>query len=592
MRELEFPFNGEYIVTKKRAIKRQLLESGAATGTPKKIAILGGSTTSHIKDCLELFLLDKGIPCEFYESEYNRYYEDLMFDNPELKEFAPDVIFIHTTFRNIKNLPAISDSKEDVAAKLDAEYKKFETLWAKAKSLYGCVLIQNNFELPYVRSLGSIDATEYRGYVRFVNDLNAKFADYAEANEGFWINDINYASACFGLDKWAEPSYWQLYKYAVALPAIPHMAFELSNLIGSIFGKTKKVVCLDLDNTLWGGVIGDDGPERIEIGQETALAETYSEFQEYLKTLAARGILLTINSKNEEDVALKGFERPDSVLRKEDFVNRKINWNPKSENLVKMAGELNLLPESFVFVDDNPAEREIVRQQVKGCRVPELTTPETYAYMIDRSGYFNPAAVSDDDLKRVGMYKENAKRLELEESFADYGEYLNSLEMEGEIGPFKDIYFSRIAQLTNKSNQFNLTTKRFSENDIINMASDGNRITLYGKLVDKFGDNGVVSVVEGEIKGDVLDIELWLMSCRVLKRDMEYAMLDKLVEAAKAKGIKTLKGNFYPTAKNKMVREFYDTMGFTLTEEDGEGNRYYTLDISEYKKQNNYIRMV
>ena len=587
MRELEFPFDENLIIKKKRSLKKELLAK--VSGTPKRIAILGGSTTNLIKETLELFLLDKGIPCEFYESEYNKYFEDLMFDNPELKEFAPEIIFIHTTFRNLKELPEITDSKEDVDKKLENEFNKFKTLWEKAAATYACTIIQNNFELPLVRNLGGIDATEYRGYTRFVNKLNEKFADYAESHEGFWINDYNYIASCYGIDKWADPFYWQLYKYAMSVPAIPYLSFALSNLIGSIYGKSKKVACLDLDNTLWGGIIGDDGPEKIEIGQETAVAETYSEFQEYLKNLKKRGILLTIDSKNEEDVALKGLERPDSVLKPDDFAAKKINWNPKSENLVTMAAELNLLPESFVFVDDNPAERQIVRDQVEGCRVPEVAEPERYAYILDRSGYFDPAALSSDDIKRAEMYTLNAKRLEAQASFADYGEYLKSLEMTAEIGAFKDIYMSRIAQLTNKSNQFNLTTKRCTETEIENMAKDDGFVTLYGKLIDKFGDNGVVSVVAGEVDGDKLNLILWLMSCRVLKRDMENAMLDELVKAAKERGIKELRGFYYPTLKNKMVKDFYETMGFTLISEDAEGNKSYKLDVSGYENTNKYI---
>lgn len=587
MKELEYPFDSEYITRKKKSIKRELLQE--VSGEPKRIAVLGGSTTALIKDMLEIFLLNYGIPCSFYESEYNQYYEDIMFSNSELEEFKPEIVFIHTTFRNLSLLPSVTDKEEDVTEKVEAVFKRFEGLWEKAHNDYSCVVIQNNFEMPYIRNLGSIDASDYRGYINFVNRINAKFAEYAETHDFLKLNDINYTSACFGLDSWSDPFYWQMYKYAVSVPAIPTLSFTVANIIKSLLGKNKKALSLDCDNTLWGGIIGDDGVENIEIGQETSLGQTFSEFHSYLKNLKNRGVVLTVNSKNDLDVAVKGFERPDSVLKPDDFTALKINWLPKSDNLINVAKEINLLPESFVFVDDNPAEREIVRSTVKGTLVPELTTPEYYAHVIDRSGAFEVTSLSEDDIKRSAMYAENAKRAVAEASFTDYGEYLKSLEMKAEIAPFTDIYMSRIAQLTNKSNQFNLTTKRYTQAEIEAEASDGKHITLYGKLEDKFGDNGVVSVAIGEIKENELHIVLWLMSCRVLKRDMEYAMMDEMVKAAVKEGITSIRGFYYPTAKNKMVKDFYLDQGFALVSEDLEGNREFVLNCAEHENKNRYI---
>ena len=381
-----------------------------------------------------------------------------------------------------------------------------------------------------------------------------------------------------------------MYKYALAVPAIPFTAYGVATIIKSIFGKNKKVLALDLDNTLWGGVIGDDGAENIEIGQETALGQTYSEFQNYVKDLKGIGTLLTVISKNNEDVARSGFERPDSVLKVEDFVSFKANWEPKDQNLLAEASELNLLPESFVFVDDNPAEREIVRQGIPGAAVPEINRVENYIQILDRAGYFEPTKLSEDDLKRNEMYLENAKRNHAQLAFTDYGEYLKSLEMTGTIKPFQDLYMSRIAQLSNKSNQFNLTTRRYTQAEVEETAKDGRHITLYGKLEDKFGDNGVVSVVIGEIKGLELHIDLWIMSCRVLKRDMEYAMMDRLVEEAQARGLHSLYGYYYPTAKNAMVRDFYSTLGFEKISEDEAGNTCWKFNLTKpYTKKNKYI---
>ena len=593
MKELEYPFNPEWMLKKKRSIKKTLLAEQAGRLMKKKIAILGGQTTHDIKLMLELFLLNYGIEPTFYESEYNQYYEDGMFPNPELEEFAPDLIYVCTCIRNIAEFPAVGESVEGVNEKLDNVVNKFRGLWDNLAQTYHCPVIQNNFEYPFFRLMGNKDASDIHGRVNFITRLNCCFYEYAQTHDNFYICDINYISAAYGLDKWADPYYWHMYKYALEVPAIPYLSYNLANIIKSIYGKNKKALNLDLDNTLWGGIVGDDGPDNIEIGQETSLAQTYSEFQEYLKLHKQLGILLTINSKNEEVNALAGLARPDSILQKDDFVNIKANWNPKSENLTATAQELNILPESFVFVDDNPAERAIISDQVPGTAVPELGNVEHYIRVLDKSAFFEVTAISQDDLKRTEMYQENTKRSAHQAAFTNYEDYLKSLEMKGEIQGFVPAYMSRIAQLTNKSNQFNLTTKRYSQTDIEAVAQDPDRITLYGKLGDKFGDNGVVSIVIGRIGGenrDVLHMELWLMSCRVLKREMEFAMMDELVEKAKAAGIRQIIGYYYPTAKNSMVKDFYALQGFTKIAEDEQGNTTWQYDIpADYQPKQHVI---
>lgn len=590
MRELEYPFDAELVSRKKKSIKKQLLADESTRFIEKHIAILGGQTTENVKQSLELFLLNHGIMPHFYESEYNKYYEDGMFPNPELEEFKPDLIYVCTCVRNIVEFPSLSDSKEDVENIRQNVINKFYGLWDAIAERYHCPIIQNNFEYPFFRLMGNKDASDYHGRVNFVTMLNCAFYEYAQTHENFYICDVNYISASYGLDKWSEPYYWHMYKYAVAVPAIPYLSYNVANIIKSIYGKNKKAFNLDLDNTLWGGIVGDDGADNIEIGQETSVAQTYSEFQEYIKLHKQLGVVLTVNSKNDESNALSGFERPDSVLKRDDFVSFKANWNPKSINLSETASEMTLLPESFVFVDDNPAERAIIEDQLPGVAIPQIDGVEHYIQTIDKSGFFEVTALSQDDLKRNEMYQENAKRSQLQASFSNYEDYLKSLEMKGEIQSFVPMYMSRIAQLTNKSNQFNLTTKRYSQSEIEEVASDSNRITLYGRLEDKFGDNGVVSIVIGRIDGeqrDELHMELWLMSCRVLKRDMEYAMMDELVNRAKAAGIKKIYGYYYPTAKNAMVKEFYSLQGFEKIAEDEAGNTTweFVVDDSYEKKQ-------
>ena len=592
MLELQYPYDADYILRKKKSIKKSLLAREGVNYVNKKIAVLGGSTTSNIVLMLELFLLDNGIKAEFYESEYNKFWEDAVFGNPELDEFGPDLVIFHTTSRNITKWPTVKDSADVIEQMAEAEYKRYRQAWEAVSGKFHCTIIQNNFEQPFYRLMGNSDVSDIHGRLNYVNRLNQMFYEYAQSHETFYIHDANYQASVYGVKRWADLADWYRYKYAMAVSAIPDFAFSLSHIIKAIYGKNKKALTMDLDNTLWGGVVGDDGPENIKIGQEDAVSELYSEFQEYLKAHKDLGILLTVNSKNDEENAIAGLSRPDSVLKPEDFLVIKANWDTKDRNLVSTAKEINIGVDSLVFVDDNPAERAIVRDSVESSTVPEVGAPETYIDVIDSNGFFEVTGISEEDLKRNEMYKANLERQQVQDSFADYGEYLTSLDMHGEILPFAPMYMARIAELTNKSNQFNLTTRRCSLADIEKISSDPSYITLYGKLTDKFGDNGVVSVAFGHIDGKIADIDLWLMSCRVLKRDMECAMMDEFVRLAKERGITTVVGHYYPTAKNKMVKDFFADRGFTLVEEDGEGNRLYELDISGgYENTNRYIKV-
>lgn len=595
MKSLEYPLDCNYILSKKRSLKKELqkeIENEKRQMITKRIAILGGSTTDDIKNCLELFLLQNGICPEFYESEYNQYWQEAMFPTDELKKFSPELIYIHTTNRNINYWPEIKDTGEIIQRKLEEDYLHFETMWDQLSKHWHCPIIQNNMELPSYRLLGNKEASDFHGKVHFVHQLNEKFSAYARTHENFYLCDILYLSASYGLDRWSDPFYWYMYKYALCVPAIPLLAFNVANLVKSIYGKNKKALVLDLDNTLWGGVVGDDGLEHLELGCETSMGQAYTEFQAYLKEQKEIGVLLNICSKNEEENALAGLNHPDSLLHPDDFIIIKANWEPKSKNIAEIAKALNILPDSFVFVDDNPAEREIVRQQRKEVAVVELTTIEHYIQEIDRSGYFEVTALSKDDLERNQMYRANAERAKAEESFEDYSTYLQSLQMKAVIQRFQPMYLSRIAQLTNKSNQFNLTTKRFSQAEIEAVAMNACYITLFGKLEDKFGDNGVVSIVIGRCEENCCHIELWLMSCRVLKRDMEYAMMDALVKQCQERELQELRGYYYPTAKNGMVKTFYKDMGFQKVTEDKEGNSEWSFPVtSQYSNKNNVIQV-
>ncbi len=591
MKELEHPYKSEYVISKKKQIKRLLLEE-KNNFTNIKIAILAGSTVNEVKDCLDLFLLNNGIKADFYMSEYNRFYEDAVFENSELEEFAPDIVYIFTSFRNISNDVDMSMNEEEINHRLILEYDKYKNIWQNISDKYKSIIIQNNFEYPNFRILGNKDISDSHGFSNYLMRLNEKFYEYARNNSNFYICDLNYIAANFGLNKWHSEKLYALYKIPCDVMAMPDIAFNVANIIKSIYGKNKKALALDLDNTLWGGVISEDGIDGIKIGPETAEGEIYLSFQKYLKKIKDLGIILNVVSKNDESVALNGIDNTDGVLKQDDFVSIKANWDTKADNINALSKELNLGADSFVFVDDNPMERDIVAKNVNGVGIIDESLPERYINAIDKSGYFEITNFVKEDLDKSKKYKENINREKEISKFVDYKDYLMSLDMKAIVKPFESKYYERVSQLSNKSNQFNLTTKRYTIENIKSIAENDEYITLYGKLLDKFGDNGIVSLAIGKINDDELDLELFLMSCRVLKRDMEYLMLDEIVNACKKRNINRIVARYLKTEKNAMVKNLLSDFGFDKLNENENGDSEWELkDLVNYKAKCKCIKV-
>jgi len=578
---LRYPFDASAILLKKKAIKRTLLDTDRSF-LEKRVAILGGSTTAEIRDTLELFLLKEGIKPAFYESEYNKFYEDVMFDNPKLLSFKPDIVYIHTTTANLHAFPSVGETLESVEKRVRDEVDKYQAMWNKLSQLFNCAIIQNNFELPPYRPLANSDSWRTYGKTFFIYQLNGEWSRQARERKNFYINDIHYLSALLGLKHWHDRKQWYSYKYALSYDAIPTLAHNIASLIKSIYGKNKKVLVLDLDNTLWGGEIGENGPAGIEIGKETPLAEAHTEFQDYARELRRLGVLLAVCSKNDEGAAKEGFSHPDSVLTLEDFSAFKANWQTKPENLEAIAQELNVGLDSCVFVDDNPAERELVSKQLPSIETPEIGGDVTdYVNILDRSHYFEPLDLSEEDLKRSAFYAENSKRENLQKQFASYNDYLASLEMEAEIGDFSPVYLDRITQLINKTNQFNLTTKRYTYAEVEAMSRQSDRFScLYGRLKDKFGDNGLVSVIIGRMQEKQMHVDVWLMSCRVLQRNMEQAMFHVLLEEARRRSATELVGSYHKTPKNGMVSDFYQRLGWKYKSTNAAGDSEWRWTVN------------
>ena len=578
----------EDLIRKRRSLRREL---SAREGLQAiRIAVLGGVTTNEVVDLLEIHLLDAGFRPVFYQSEYGQFYEQAVHSVAELQEFRPDLVYVHTSYRNVLAPPSVSATQEELALAVAAETDRYRQVWSSLRNELGCQVIQNNFELPPFALLGNLDAVASGGLTRFYLELNASFARAAAETPWLTLQDVHSLSAQLGLTHWFDPSRWFSYKLLHSLEAHVALARSLTSLVRALYGRARKVLVLDLDNTIWGGVIGDDGVDHIQIGRETPMAEAFTAFQEYCLALRQRGVLLAVCSKNDEEVARSGFAHPDSVLKLEHLSAFRANWDPKHENVFSIAKELNLGADSFVFADDNPAERAIVAAQVPGIAVPELgSNPVNYVAILQAGRYFEAVSLSTDDLARANQYAENAERLTAQVRFADYGEYLDSLEMSAEIDVFRPVYLDRITQLTNKTNQFNLTTRRYTLAELGSIAEDASYLGIYGRLADRFGDNGLVSVVLGRQQQSVLNLDLWLMSCRVLKRDMELAMLDELVNRARHAGIETIVGTYIPSKKNGMVADFYSRLGFIPVDSLPDGSRTYRLSVPDYEEQNTHI---
>jgi FkbH-like protein len=584
--DFEYPLDTEYLMRKRKSLKRSL-ESDDVERVNKNIAILGGSSTQHLTDILEVFLLSKGISGTFYQSDFGCYVEDSLFGEEKLAAFQPDIIIIHSSVMNLNHIDLTDGSRSNFELLLENEVSKYNSIW-KSLERHNCPIIQNNFDLPQIRPLGNLCCSDYRGLTYFINKLNDHISKNVSENSSLFVHDINYLSAYVGLEKWFDQTLWYTSKYAISMNAMPHFAANISNIICSLLGVTKKCLVLDLDNTCWGGVIGDDGIEGIRLGPEDALSEAFLGFQKYVKNLNNLGVSLAVCSKNEEKVAKSGFTHPSSVLHYNDFASFKANWGPKNINLVDIASEINIGLDSMVFIDDNPAEREIAAS-VKELSVPDIGDDITnYIKHLDRNGFFERSFLSEDDSNRKDYYAGNKKRSSHAQSFVDYDVYLKDLAMTASIKKFDSSSLERVSQLAGKTNQFNLTTKRLNINEISLIASDDSYLTLYGTLTDKFGANGIISAIIGKTSGADIHIELWIMSCRVFKRGMEFAMFDRFVEKCKQNGVESIYGYYFKTAKNIIIKNLLADLGFTLHKRDDEDTVWH-LQVKNYQPKNKFI---
>ena len=589
---LKYPFDSLEILRKYKSIRRTLIKNDNFIDV--KIFVASGTTTDEIIKILEVFLLNAGLKPEFLQGNYGLFYEDLIFENKDLKDFNPDLIYVHTSFKNLKNIPKVSDNISDINQKLNDEFCNFKDIWEKIGENYGCPVIQNNFEMPPQRILGNLDSTHSNGLTNYINNLNVKFSRHANEDDNLYLNDINYLSAFHGIENWFSMKEWYRSKHSVSLRYIPYLSYNIANIISALYGKSKKGLVLDLDNTLWGGVIGDDGVSEIKIGNGSPVSEAYLDFQKYIKELHSRGIMLSIASKNDMKNALEGLNHPEGALSEKDFISIKANWSDKAGNIQEISKELNIHNDALVFIDDNPAERDLVKQFLPEINVLNVTDDiSDYIDILDKSGFFEVTSISKDDINRNSTFEANKQRAKFEKKAVNYQEYLKSLEMKSVIKESKGEQIERISQLINKTNQFNLTTFRHTVAEVTKFIESKDSIVIYGTLDDRFGENGIISVMVCNVFPEEIEIHIWVMSCRVFKRDMEFAMFDKLVDIAKKMNKKIIRGIFIPTKKNQLVSDLYETLGFTRTDspKNRENEIHYVVDTKNIKQKNQSIKI-
>ena len=546
-----------------------------------RILILSASTASHISDALIATAIRFKILLDVTIAEYEEPASWLERNRDALKENPPDFVLLASDSRMLKLASPLGD--EAAAAQvIEAAVLRISRIAEVADAATGRPVILQTLA-------GDPDAINFNidlglpGSSRFLTDeFNRRLVQQARKGSRL-VLDVNALAGRVGQSAWSAGRYWYAAKYPFATAMIPLYADNLMRILAAQMGRSRRVLVLDLDNTLWGGVVGDDGIEGLALGTGSPLGEAYSALQRMALSLKERGIILCVSSKNDEAIALDAFRNhPEMILKEDDIVAFRVNWDDKAANIKALAAALDLGLDAFVFLDDNPAERKRVRDALPAVAVPELPDdPSDWPAVLQAAGYFEQAGFSREDQLRAGFYKANALRAAQLERIGDHDDYLRSLGMTLSISPFDSAGRKRIAQLISKSNQFNLTTRRYSEAEIAALQARSDIFAIQARLEDIFGDNGMISAVICRQTDQAWEVDSWIMSCRVLGRRVEEAILQYLVEQARLKGIAEIIGRYIPTAKNGLVRDHFSRLGFAPTgAQDGETT--WRLDVDSY----------
>ncbi|MBC2677207.1 HAD-IIIC family phosphatase [Pseudomonas baltica] len=535
--------------------------------TALRMAVLASHTVDHLLPAIRVAALQRQVGVSVYLAPYGQYRQALLGDDPALKAFAPQVILLALDAMDSPPSCALHASAEEAENAVQARVEELRLLWRQARARYAAQVIQQTLVPATPALFGHFDALVPGSPRALLERLNNEIRRAAR-EDGVLLMDLAWSAAGgqYG-DGLANPVRWHQAKQLVSPIWAPLYGDQLARIAAAVVGRSRKCLVLDLDNTLWGGVVGDDGVDGLYLGQGSATGEAFLAFQQYAAQLARRGVILAVCSKNDMQIAEAAFDHPEMALKRSDIAAFVANWEDKASNLRRIAEQLNIGLDSLVFVDDNPAERDIVRRELPQVAVPELPDDVAdYPARVAAAGYFEAIAFTADDSARVQTYRANGERQAALGQATDMAGYLKGLEMVMQARPIGTAELARATQLINKTNQFNLSTRRYSEVQVQQLADTPGAVALSLRLTDKFGDNGLISVVlarpDTTCADDELFIDTWLMSCRVLGRQAEQAALQVLAQHAATAGYSALIGEYRPSERNAMVAEHYPQLGF------------------------------
>ena len=553
-----------------------------------KVALLSDTATQFLATAIQGEAVARNQVIELYEAEYNQVERQLLDPTSELYEFDADVVVIfQSTHKLGEHHSSLSADKQ---SNLASDRLAFVASLCENPQMANKKILYFNYPEIDDTVFGSYANKVVASFTYQVRKLNYELMNLAQQYPNLFICDVAALQNLLGRQMMFAPNVYVSTEMVLSVDALPYVASRVMDVVSAIRGQFKKCLILDLDNTVWGGVIGDDGLEGIQLGHGLGIGKAFTEFQMWVKKLRQRGIIICVASKNNEETAKEPFEKhPDMVLHLDDIAVFQANWETKVDNIRTIQQILNISFDSMVFLDDNPFERSMVRENIPGITVPELPEdPGEYLEYLYSQNLFETASYSNADKDRTKQYQVEAKRVSLAKTFTSEADFLKSLHMVSTVSGFTKFNTPRVAQLSQRSNQFNLRTIRYTEADVASMADNPDVIDLSFTLEDKFGDNGLIAVVIMKRQdAETLFVDTWFMSCRVLKRGMENFTLNTMVAFAKSHGYKRIIGEYLPTPKNKMVEAHYQGLGFVPV--DGAATAQYVLDIESYQPRECYI---
>lgn len=550
-----------------------------------KVSVVGDTATQFLATAIQGEAIERGYRIDMFEAEYNQVERQIMDATSDLYQFGAKYTVVFQSTHKLLEEYSLKPASE--WGNLAEERLSF--VRSVCESIQGKIIYYNYPEIGD-GVFGSYENKVFSSFIYQIRKINLGLMELAQEYQNLFICDLSEIQAKYGRDFFFDSSVYVSTEMILSIDALPIIASRTLDIICAIEGKFKKCLILDLDNTVWGGVVGDDGWENIQVGHGLGIGKAFTEFQQWVKKLKNRGIIICICSKNDEDKAKEPFEKnPEMVLKLEDIAVFVANWDNKADNIRTIQGILNIGFDSMVFLDDNPFERNMVRENVPGVTVPELPEdPGDYLEYLYSLNLFETASYSSADKDRTKQYQVEAKRVSSAKAFTNEADFLKSLNMVSEVKGFDSFNTPRVAQLSQRSNQFNLRTVRYTEDEIKALSTNPDYACFSFTLEDKFGDNGLICVIILEKKDtETLFVNTWFMSCRVLKRGMENFTLNTLVAYAKENGFKKIIGEYLPTLKNGMVKEHYPNLGFAKLE--GTDTDQFILDVDSYNDRECYI---